>query len=189
MTFKELERSICDEIKNNLENIDDGQIEEFIEYILEIRKNNKRLFVIGAGRAMLIGKAFAKRLEHIGIDTYIVGGTTSPPISENDLLIVVSGSGETSTSLNIARLAGKFKAKVVSVTTSESSSLAKISNIYLKIPGPNKLQSGESINSIQPMANLFEQSLFIVFDCMSIMIQKKLNVSNEEMLARHANLE
>lgn len=189
MIFKELEEVICNEIKNTLKNIDNKEIENFINYILEARENNGKLFVMGVGRAMLMCKAFAKRLGHLGIETYVVGETTTPPILTKDLLIVVSGTGETSTSLNIAKLAKKFKAKVASVTTSESSSLAGISNIYIKIPSPNKFPSTGDSSSVQPMANLFEQSLLIFFDCISIIIQNKLKIFNKEMLDRHANLE
>ena len=189
MTFEELKDSVCDEIRFALSNIEKNEIENFIQYILEVRSSNCRLFVIGAGRVMLILKTFAKRLKHLGINSYVVGETTVPAIRENDLLIAGSGSGETITTLDIAKLAKKYKAKIASVTASDKSSLFKISDICVKIPCPTRLHYKGEVYSIQPMANLFEQSLLIFLDCVSMIIQDKLKINEEEMWKVHANLE
>ena len=43
--------------------------------------------------------------------------------------------------------------------------------------------------SIQPMGCLFEQSLYIVFDLMVLILADKMKVSREDMEKRHRNVE
>ena len=42
----------------------------------------EKVFFVGVGRVMLSLQAIAKRLKHLGFDTYVVGETTDPPIGE-----------------------------------------------------------------------------------------------------------
>jgi len=39
------------------------------------------------------------------------------------------------------------------------------------------------------MGNLFEQHLFILFDIIVMIMEKTLNISHNEMAARHRNIE
>lgn len=55
----------------------------------------KRIFIAGAGRSKLVGNFFAMRLVHGGYDVSVVGEIVTPSIKSGDLLIVISGSGET----------------------------------------------------------------------------------------------
>src|SRR5665811_559677 len=55
----------------------------------------KRIFIAGAGRSRLVGNFFAMRLVHGGYDVSVVGEIVTPSIKAGDLLIIISGSGET----------------------------------------------------------------------------------------------
>ncbi len=57
------------------------------------------------GRSGLAAKAFAMRLMHLGISSYVVGETISPAIYDDDCIIAISGSGETNTIVSAARIA------------------------------------------------------------------------------------
>lgn len=50
-----------------------------------------RIYVAGAGRSGLIAKAFAMRLMHIGMESYVVGETITPAMQNGDLLVVFPG--------------------------------------------------------------------------------------------------
>jgi|GEM_PF-5484248 len=45
------------------------------------------------------------------------------------------------------------------------------------------------VESIQPMGNLFEQHLFLLFDIIIMLLQQRLNITHSEMAARHRNIE
>lgn len=185
MQFHSLKDEVCEEMRFVLSRVEEDEVEAFIDHILKAN----RLFFIGVGRVMLMLQAFAKRLKHLGLDSYVVGETTVPGIQKGDLLVAGSGSGETLTTVNIARLAKKHQAKVSLITSSPRSTLRELSDVSVRIPCPTKLHLLGEISSKQPMTNLFEQSLLIFCDCASMIIQDKLNVSEEEMWKVHANLE
>lgn len=185
MRFHKLKDEVGEEIKNALAGVEEERVEKLINLILSAR----RVFVVGAGRVRLVMQAFAKRLKHLGLDTYVVGETTPPPITPKDVLIVGSGSGETIIPVEISKLAKKFKARVGLITSSPRSTLGELADVWVRIPSPTKLHLPTEPFSRQPRANLFEQSLFILCDCLIIILQEKLGISEEEMQKRHANLE
>ena len=91
MNVKSSVRNIISEISSVMEEIDENTIEEVISEIL----NANKIFIVGAGRSGLVGKAFAMRLMQIGFKVYVVGETITPSMEEGDLLIAISNSGET----------------------------------------------------------------------------------------------
>ncbi len=162
---------------------------EAVNQLLDCVTKHRKVFVIGAGRVMLIMQALAKRLMHLGIDSYVVGETTVPQLNEGDLLIAGSASGETMTTVNMAKSGKKLGAVVAVITASPESALARIADIRIVIPARAELKRKGEFKSIQPMDNLFEQSLLLFSDILCMLAQKKLGISQEEMWKRHTNLE
>lgn len=185
MSFQNLKDEVCEEIRNALTSVEEQNLKELIDLILSAEK----VFVVGVGRVMLVMQAFAKRLKHLEIDAHVVGEIVEPPISAHDILIVGSGSGETMISVNIAKLAQKSRAKVGLITSSHKSTLKKLADVSVVIPCPTKLHLPDEPISKQPMANLFEQSLYILCDCLTIILQEKLGITGDRMWKTHANLE
>lgn len=147
----------------------------------------KHIFISGAGRSGIMATAFVNRLMHLGISVSKVGDTTSPHSSENDLLLVCTGSGETGSLVSLAHKAKEKNVDVVTITTNENSTIAKMSQSIVKIPAPSKDEAGES--SIQPMGSLFEQSLMIILDSLVLQLMEKLNETSKSMFERHADFE
>jgi len=185
MEFKKIKKEVCEEIEFALDKIDEREVEVFIDSLLMANK----LFVMGVGRVMLMMQAFAKRLRHLGLDSYIVGETITPPIGEGDLLVAASGSGETLTTVTIMKLAKQQQAKVALITASLRSTAKEISDVSVRIPCSTKLHLPGEISSKQPMTSLFEQCLLIFCDSLAMMLQGKLNISEEKLWEVHANLE
>jgi len=119
----------------------------------------------------------------------VVGETTVPAIGENDLLVAGPGSGETTYNVNVVKMAKKHKERIALITALKSFSLSKPCDIQVKIPASTKLSLKKGANSLQSMTNLFEQSLLINCDIVSIIIQNKLDILEDEMWKIHANLE
>lgn len=185
MDFEKAKNDICREIELSLSKVDKEEVESFVDLML----GSEKIFVIGVGKVMLMMQALAKRLKHLGLDSYVVGETTTPGIQKGDLLVAGSGSGETVTTVNVARLARKHGAKISLITSSPHSTLKQLSDVSVRIPCSTKLHLPGEITSKQSMTTLFEQCLLILGDCVSMIIQKKLNVSEEKMWKTHANLE
>lgn len=174
--------SILSEIGPLAENVSEAELGALADEIL----GANQIFLAGAGRSGLMIRAFANRLMHLGLKASVVGDVTCPHTKPGDLLIVGSGSGETSSLVDIARRASKSGVRVALVTASPSSTLARMANAVLTIPAQAK---GASEKSIQPMASSFEQVCMLVYDALVLLLMKRTGETGETMYARHADLE
>lgn len=186
MKYSKSLNCVINELQNALERIDEDLVDKLIEDILSADK----VFVVGVGRVMLSLQAFAKRLSHLGIDVHCVGEITEPAITEKDLLIVGSGSGNSLLPVGIAKKAKQFNCKIVHIGSNPHGELEKITDYIVRIPVRTKLYLDDEVDSKQPMTSLFEQSLFLLGDIISMMIIEKNNIIDiKELWRYHANLE
>ena len=176
---------IVKEIQTALGAMDDKQVETFVDAVLSAEK----VFLVGVGRVMLSLQAMTKRLNHLGVRSYCVGDIGEPAITERDLLIVGSGSGESVIPVAIAKVAKKHNAKIAHIGSNPNSSLAPITDVFVRIPVKTKLGLEGEIQSNQPMSSLFEQSLYIFADAVAWLISERKHLDDKELWRYHANLE
>jgi 6-phospho-3-hexuloisomerase len=148
----------------------------------------ERVFVAGQGRTGLVTRMFAMRLMQIGLETYIVGETLTPAIRSSDLLIAVSGSGETSGVVRAAQKAEEMGARVAVVTCSPHSSLAKCADHLTVIPGES-IKISAQVGSQLPLANALEHTTLVFLDCVAAWLAVQKGETNQSMMTRHANIE
>ncbi|MBQ9941588.1 MAG: SIS domain-containing protein [Christensenellaceae bacterium] len=177
---------VIDELSAALAGINPDQIGALIEAMDAAEK----IFFIGVGRVMLSLQAIAKRLKHIGYDTYVVGETTEPPCTDRDLLIVGSGSGSTLVPSGLAKKAKAIGAKIAHIGCVPENPITPITDVFVRVPCKNKKVMDDVVPSRQPMTTLFEQCVLLLGDIVTIMILEKRGVEvNEDMWCDHANLE
>jgi len=128
--FSNSYRMIIDEIVMALDMIDDNVVDDFIELLL----NSERVFFVGVGRVELMLHAFVKRLNHLGVKATYVGAMDEPAITDKDVLIVGSGSGESAIPVAIARIAKKYNAKIIHIGSNTDSSVSTIADLIIRIP-------------------------------------------------------
>jgi len=185
MDFFNIKEKVIGEIGNVLSRAKEEEIKELVEALLSARK----IFVVGAGRSMLMMEAFAKRLGHLKIEVYVAGEIIEPPLTKKDLLVIASGSGESILPLEIGKIAKRIGAKVALITARKKSRIARIADMLVYLPGSTKLGPGKKIKSVQPLGNLFEQSLLLFCDIVAMLIQKRKGLSNQDLLKYHSNLD
>lgn len=176
---------IVKELQRSVALISEEKAQEFADRI----RNARKVFVAGAGRSGLMGKAFAMRLMHMGIDAYVIGETITPGIGPDDLLIVGSGSGETQSLVAMARKAKQLGALVGAVFIRPESSLAGLSDFGVEVPAATKDQTQDQAVTIQPMGSLFEQTLLILYDAVILKLMQQTDQDSGQMFGNHANLE
>lgn len=177
---------ILEEIKNTLSCISYEKTDKLTRLI----SNSKRVFIAGAGRTGLMMRAFAIRLMQMGIKVHVAGETTTPAIKAGDMLFIGSGSGETESLTVIAGKAKKIGAKLALVSMSADSTLSKIVDIVVEIPAKgSKSDISSPSDSAQPMCNLFEQSLLIYLDTLSMSLMEHKKIDQKTLYENHANLE
>jgi 6-phospho-3-hexuloisomerase len=164
---------------------------EDLTRVVELLDSFPRIFVAGAGRSGLCMRALGMRLMHLEKTVYVVGETTTPSITAQDLLILGSGSGRTTSLLAIAGQARRQGAKILLFTTDASSALAELADYRVVIPAPS-LKTAKGINayvSVQPLGTLFEQSMLILCDSLILGLMQRTSVNAAQMFERHTNLE
>lgn len=176
---------ILTELSQGSNLIDDQEAEKLVNGILDA----EQIFVAGGGRSGLALKSFAMRLMHVGLNPYVVGETVTSNFTEDDILILGSGSGETKGLVAIAEKAKKIGGTIVAVTTATDSTIAGFADIVVKLPGSPKDQSTSDYQTIQPMGSLFEQSLLLFLDAVILRFMEKKGLDSDNMYGRHANLE
>ena len=102
--MKQIEVNDCEEVSSsmrliieNLKEVIDKLDREAIKAMLQKTIDGNHIFVMGAGRSGLVAKAFAMRLMQLGLSVYVVGEITTPAVLPQDVVIAISGSGETHT--------------------------------------------------------------------------------------------
>jgi len=164
--------------------ISTAEVNALLEAILEA----DTVFIAGTGRSLMMLKAFAMRLVHLGLNAYVVGETSTPAIAADGLLIAGSGSGVTKTTLAIVEAAKERGAKTCTITANPSGPIPRVSDLVVEIPWPlTKISDGDQF--YQPPGSLFEQCLLVLGDDMVMRLMKALGTTPEEMRARHTKLE
>lgn len=186
MNFDKAKKTVLSELDMVFEQVDEDSVIQLTEAICK----SEKVFVVGVGRVLLMMQAFVKRLNHLGIEANFVGAIDEPAITDKDLLIVGSGSGESAVPLAIAKIAKKYHAKMIHIGSNANSSMAPYEDAFVRIPCRTKLNLKDEIDSHQIMSSLFEQSLLLLADMVAMMILEKKNISDLHALwKKHANLE
>jgi len=186
--FNDTMTEITEQIKKVSELVDKVIILDLINLILNIHKNDNRIFVYGAGRSGFIGRCFAQRLMHLGINSCFISDAVTPQYTEKDLLIIISGSGETTSSIAIALKSNKIRGKLALFTANPNSIIGKISNITIEIKGKSK-DVAMSEKSLAPYTSLFDISTLSVLDSICGTLMFQLGVTEDDIDKRHATLE
>lgn len=177
--------AILEELQGAVSQLDDEQSGALAERIMQSRK----VFLAGAGRSGLMIKAFAMRLMHLGIEAYVVGESITPNVTEHDLFIIGSGSGETRSLLSMGEKARGLQASIAAVTIFPESSIGRLADTVIKLPGSPKDQLKDEGFTRQPMGSLFEQTLLVFFDSVILRLMEQKGYDSAAMYGRHANLE
>jgi 6-phospho-3-hexuloisomerase len=208
---------IIDRITKNIKGIEEDQIDRMVNEIIYTKAKGGKIFVAGTGRTGLMGKAFAMRLYHLGFDVVIVGETIVPSATKRDSIIALSGSGKTDFIVDTASIARRIGSRVIGLTSNSASPLAKLTDVLVIVKGRTKdalspiseeLKESEknknnSISKIKwdarqltglhaplsPLGSLFELTLMMFLEGIIASLIQRLNIDEEDIKSRHANIE
>lgn len=175
--------TIMQEINQVMELVDEQELDQAMPLI----QKSKRVFVIGAGRSGFQAKGFAMRLMHIGYTDYVMGETITPSIQKGDTWIAISGSGTTKGIVADTEAAKKMGLSIIALTSDKESRLAKLADRVIVVPGATK--TGAGVKSIQLLSTLFDQTVHITLDALTLKLAQRDQTSNEDALHEHVNVE
>jgi 6-phospho-3-hexuloisomerase len=185
---------LAQKIQEQLRAIDQKSIDQFVESLI----NAKRIFIVGAGRSGLVAKAFGMRLMHLGGTVYVVGEVITPAINKDDLLIVVSGSGQTLSPVVAATIAKEKGVRIVGITSNPDSDIGKLSDVVVQIKGRRSEDAKRDYEARQltgdheplvPLGTLFELATMVFLDSIIEELMLRYKKSEDELRKLHADLE
>lgn len=187
MNFDEMYREILSEYEQVFQRIDRKNVRDFVDTV----KESNRIFLIGVGREGMATRAFAMRLMHMGKEIHWIWDDTTPAIEPGDLLIATLGDGQIGHLHYIGERAKEAGGRICVVTGSPSGRTAReLADQVLFVPAAVYRGTDEVVPSFQPMGNLFEQCLLILFDMIIMMlVDEDAALSFEKMSRRHRNVE
>ena len=181
--YKKLVRTVIQEHEQVLMDVSDDEVNNLLDAIAEANC----IQVFGMGRMKAAVRAFVMRLMHMGFDAHVVYDTTCPNLGPGDLLIVNCAC--TTIGYTVMEFAHNLGAKVVAITANPNSKAAGLCDFTVNMKGQVHGGREYEISSIQPMAALFEQTIFVFEDIIIQLLMKKLNITADEMAKRHTNLD
>ena len=191
--------SAIEAILDNIRDAEEYLVEEDIAKFIEIITTADNIFVTGAGRSGLAAKAFAMRLMHLGLSSYVVGETISPAINAGDCILAISGSGETNTIVTAAKISKKRGAKVLALTSYPESSLGQIADGIIHVKGRTKVEVDDenylkrqikgNYTSLTPLGTAFELTSLVFLYGLVSELMETMGKTEEDLKNRHTVLE
>lgn len=119
---------------------------DFLELINYILRLEGRVIMIGMGKSSYIAKKIAASLASTGTPAFFIHpGEASHGdlgmITEKDMVIMLSNSGETKELFDTINYCKRYNIKIAAITMQENSTLAQNSDFILKLPSQKETSS------------------------------------------------
>ena len=134
----DLEINALKKLKNSINN-------RFNEAVIKIAHCQSKVILCGVGKSGLIASKMAATLASVGTPSFNLAASEASHgdlgmISKNDILILISNSGQTNELKNIIQFANRNKIFLIGIVSKADSLLYKASNIKLLLPKVNEAE-------------------------------------------------
>jgi len=121
----------------------DGQFDRAVDLIVTALRSRSKLVIIGIGKSGAVGRKIAATLTSTGSTCVVLDSVDALHgdlgiISDGDVVLALSYSGESEELLNLLPAIKRFSVKIISLTGGVKSSLAKHSDVVLNIHVPKE---------------------------------------------------
>lgn len=146
--------------------------DKFIQLVTLICKNKGKIACSGVGKSGIVAKKISSSLSSIGVPSIYIHPTEASHgdlgiISQNDIMIVFSNSGETEEVFPVLKFCQRFNVDLVAITSNANSTIGKSSIINIALP-----KVDETSNLPVPTASFTVATVF--GDCLiSAIIEEK----------------
>jgi 6-phospho-3-hexuloisomerase len=155
---------------------------DVVQRTVDILLKAPEIFAYGAGRSGIIGRAFAMRLVQVGLAAFVIGESTTPIVRAGDAVFILSGRGESQSSIQTANIVRREGAQLVVLTGRSTSKLAHAANLAIPLEFPEDPEQPE----LAPLGTLFESASLLFTDALVSAIMHARGESEESMRRRHA---
>jgi len=176
--FGPAERYIGERVTQSLAAIEPRVISAVLDALLKAPS----IFVYGAGRSGIIGRAFAMRLVQTGLRAYVIGESVTPIVSPGDAVFIFSNQGESYSSIAAANIVRREGASLIVVTAKPTSKLAHAATLLLTL----SFADDAPRPAFAPLGTLFESAALRLSDALVAEILQARGETEDSMRRRHA---
>jgi 6-phospho 3-hexuloisomerase len=155
---------------------------ETIARAVELLSRAPAIFVYGAGRSGIIGRAFAMRLMQIGLTAYVIGESITPIVRRGDAVVILSGAGESYSSIQTANIVRREGAELMVLTAKTGSKIAHAASLLVPLSVPEEAERPRHA----PLGTIFEAAALAFTDALVTQLMQARGESEESMRRRHA---
>jgi len=177
-TFARAERYIGERVTTALERIDPKAIARAVDLLARV----PQIFVYGAGRSGIIGRAFAMRLVQAGLRAYVIGESVTPIVTKDDAVFIFSGQGESYSSIQTANIVRREGAQLIVLTSRPGSKIAHTATLLLLV----EFAEDPDRPRLAPLGTLFESASLRLTDGLIAELIRTRGETEESMRRRHA---
>ena len=152
------------------------------QYLIDNILSTKKVFIYGVGRSGTMCKAFAIRMVQMGLKVFFIGETITPIVEKDDLVIIISNTGETMSAIQTANIVRRLGANVFAITARKHSKLAHAASSVIHI----NVEKNPLDSELAPLGTIFEITALVFLDGIVSEIMKRIGQTEADMRARHA---
>lgn len=176
--FSNANRYIGERVSGTLARLEPRLIGRAVDLLLKA----PAIFVYGAGRSGIIGRAFAMRLVQTGLTAYVIGESVTPIVHRGDTVFILSGRGESYSSMQTANIVRREGAELIVVTGKPTSKLAHAASLLISLEFPEEPERPQ----LAPLGTLFEAAGLRLTDALIAELMAARGETEESMRRRHA---
>ncbi|MGC8830747.1 MAG: KpsF/GutQ family sugar-phosphate isomerase [Verrucomicrobiia bacterium] len=162
----------------------DNSFEQAVDLFLDCVRNRGKIVVTGVGKSGLIGRKIAATLASTGATSVVLDAVDALHgdigiICDGDVVLVLSYSGETEEIKSLLPVLKRFKVKLVSMTGSNKSTLAKYSDVVMNV----KIQREACPFNLVPTSST--TVMLVLGDALAIALLKARGLKKEDYARFH----
>ena len=172
-------------VAEGLSKIDPAQVDAMAKGIAKAN----RVFVSGWGRAGNVAGILGMDMSQVGKLVYRVGDNNTLFIHEGDILLVMSGSGNTKTISVICQKAREVGAKIALISNNPESTMGKLADINVVIPPVEHDKDDPTKEPTHTFGLSTYQVGFILNDFIEDCVMYRTGQTLDDIWTYHNNLE
>ena len=182
-TINEIGKNVIDlqiiALKKSKKTID----KSFTQAVNLIAKCNSKVIICGVGKSGIVATKISATLSSVGTPSFSISASDCSHgdlgrISSQDILIIISNSGNTEELKNIIKFAKNNKIRIIAIVSNKKSNLYKSANIKLLTP----LVEESGYNIVPTSSTTIQQS---IGDALAIALMKKKKFSKLDFKKFH----
>eukprot|EP00210_Caulerpa_lentillifera_P001896 g1823.t1 len=199
--FEDVSKVVLAEVTSSLFSVSPVNVSLLVSEIT----NRQRVCCYGVGRELCVMRALVIRLHQLGVEAYLVGELNTPEVGSDDVLIASAGPGFYNTVSAICLAAIRAKAHVIVITYHQTAPVP-FADTVIRIPSASEFSGQHTVQvnnhhnhrsygtetngSVLSLgAAGYESTLWMLFECVCLILQRKKGVTETHMLKKTTNLE